>query len=843
MSHEAEPSGDSLSPDEWREAKELFCRVCESSPAVRGSILEAAGPSASVRAAVERLVHAHDSASGFLEDPLSPAPATADAAEPVQKLGPYDLFERLGEGGFGVVYRARQHTPIEREVAVKVLRPGLNTPEMLARFADERRYLARIDHPDIVKVLDAGVTPDGSAFVVMELVDGVPITRHAKSLSIHDRIRLMAHACWAVHAVHQKAIIHRDLKPTNMLVTEQSGETRIRIIDFGIAAAAERTERSGWTLTGAALGTPKYASPEQIAGDWGADIRTDVFALGMVLCEVLTGHLPREPAQGPERPATPPSRLADRGVTPRTDRLLRGDLDRIVLKCVAWDRELRYESAAALAKDLERYLAGLPVLATRPNTAYLARKFVSRHRVGVALALSAAASLAIGLLIALAGQREARRQRDAAEASTQRVAFISNFLLDAMLSTWDPDALGRAPQAGELELETIASRVAGGLEEDPEIMLALLERVGRLQNKTGDPDAAVETLQAAVDFAAGDAGTPTERLIDLRVRLFDIMWNDAESDRFAVIDAALEDAARVYGPDDPRYLRVKQRKPGSTEELERIVLAYEHMPGVDVDDHYSALQALAMRYRFSEAPERQIDLNKRRYELATGHYGPDHSATIAALGEYGEALAAHAPSQEAVDLLTRAYERSTELLGEGHFTTAIMRRSLAYAYGQIDRPAEGIRFALEDERVLREQYGEGSVRHANTLATLGTLYAEAGRNEIAADTLSKAVGYKRTQWSEGHPATVVHEVRLARVLVRLGRFDEAAEFAQAGLEHLDPKRWPAYFTDAALVRVALLRHRGEGDAAAELIHASMEALREAGADASILARLDAALAE
>ena len=286
----------------WVRARELFLELVDADEAYRVAALERLErEEPQIFEAVRKLLeHDQGTAPGTRPEPRLP--------QDVQ-VGPYELIDVIGEGGFGTVYRARQERPIVREVAVKILKVGLESPQMLARFEDERRFLARIDHPDVVKILDAGTAPDGRLYVAMELVRGAPITTFAREegLGLEERVALMMRVGRAVHQVHQRAVIHRDLKPSNILVTKIDGEACPRIIDFGIATAVAESERSGWTRIQGPVCTPGYASPEQLAGSDGIDIRTDVYALGAVLCQLLTGELPREGVTPTETPARVPS--------------------------------------------------------------------------------------------------------------------------------------------------------------------------------------------------------------------------------------------------------------------------------------------------------------------------------------------------------------------------------------------------------------------------------------------------------------------------------------------------------------------------------------------------------
>jgi WD40 repeat protein len=359
-------------------------------------------------------------------------------------IGPYRLLEKVGEGGMGEVWAAEQREPVRRRVALKIIKRGMDTKQVMARFEAERQALAMMNHPTVAKIFDAGETPRGRPYFVMEYVEGVPITEHCdrQRLTLKERLELFVQVCAGVQHAHQKAIIHRDLKPSNVLVTIQDGKPIPKIIDFGVAKATAQplTERTIYTQLGVLIGTPEYMSPEQaeMTGQ-SVDTRTDVYSLGVIIYELLVGTLPFDPRElrlagfdeirrkireeDPSRPSTKVTTLGDglsasarnRRIEPGTlTRLLRGDLDWITMKALEKDRSRRYGSPSDLAGDIERYLNSQPVVARPPSAWYRARKFVSRHVVGVGLGTLLIALLLVGITAtALFGMREARMRREA----------------------------------------------------------------------------------------------------------------------------------------------------------------------------------------------------------------------------------------------------------------------------------------------------------------------------------------------------------------------------------------------------------------------------------------------
>jgi eukaryotic-like serine/threonine-protein kinase len=406
---------------------------------------------ASLRDEVDRLLLAHPSAGQFLEPPAPVAEATADFVSRDEKsgviiAGRYKLLEPIGEGGMGSVWMAQQTEPVKRTVALKLIKEGMDTRAVLARFEAERQALALMDHPNIARVLDAGSTSDGRPFFVMELVKGVPITRYCddRKLTLRQRLELFIPVCQAVQHAHQKEVIHRDLKPSNVLVAQYDDRPVPKVIDFGVAKAAGQplTDHTLVTGFGAVVGTPEYMSPEQAQfNQLDIDTRSDVYALGVLLYELLTGSTPftrkelekvglleilrviRE--QEPPRPSTRlsiaetlPTLAANRGSEPRTlAGLLKNDLDWIVMKALEKDRNRRYETATGFAADVQRYLSGEAVQAHPPSTTYRVKKFARKHRVGIttAAAFVGLVIAAVGVIgsVAVIARRESVKARNA----------------------------------------------------------------------------------------------------------------------------------------------------------------------------------------------------------------------------------------------------------------------------------------------------------------------------------------------------------------------------------------------------------------------------------------------
>ncbi|MCI0746538.1 MAG: serine/threonine protein kinase [Verrucomicrobia subdivision 3 bacterium] len=386
-----------------------------------------------LRRRVEGLLAADASAGSFFADGASAlnqsALDLATAEQPGDRIGRYELQQKIGEGGCGVVFMAEQHEPIRRKVALKVIKLGMDTKSVIGRFEAERQALALMDHPNIAKVLDGGATDTGRPFFVMELVRGLRITEYCdeQKLSTHARLALFAQVCHAIQHAHQKGIIHRDIKPSNILVTTIDGAAIPKVIDFGIAKATNNqrlTDRTLFTAFEQFIGTPAYMSPEQAEmSGVDADTRADIYSLGVLLYELLTGCTPFDQKEllaagldemrrtireeDPPRPSTRLSTMAADTLTtaarhrhsepPKLIHQVRGDLDWIVMKCLEKDRSRRYQTANGLATDLKRYLTNEPVSARPPSRAYQLQKLVRRNRVAFAALAAVAAALVIGL--------------------------------------------------------------------------------------------------------------------------------------------------------------------------------------------------------------------------------------------------------------------------------------------------------------------------------------------------------------------------------------------------------------------------------------------------------------
>jgi serine/threonine protein kinase/tetratricopeptide (TPR) repeat protein len=441
---------------EFQRVKEVFLAALEKDAAGRPAFLaEACGSDADLRRQVDGLLAQHASAGSFLEGPAGdPSPTIDEHASELQGtiIGPYKLLQQIGEGGMGTVFMAEQNHPVQRKVALKIIKPGMDSHQVIARFEAERQALALMDHANIAKVFDAGTTAEGRPYFVMELVRGVPLTRYCDEhhLPPKQRLQLFVPVCQAVQHAHHKGIIHRDLKPSNVLVAEYDDKPVPKVIDFGVAKATgpKLTELTMYTEFGQVVGTLEYMSPEQAKlNALDIDTRSDIYTLGVLLYELLTGTTPFEQKrlkqvafdevlriireEEPPRPSTRldtteqlPAIAANRGLEPkRLSGLVRGELDWIVMRALEKDRNRRYDTASALAADIERYLADEPVHACPPSAWYRLRKAVHRHKSQVAAAVAMLVLVVLGAAASMwQAIRATRAEHRTSEALTRVTA-------------------------------------------------------------------------------------------------------------------------------------------------------------------------------------------------------------------------------------------------------------------------------------------------------------------------------------------------------------------------------------------------------------------------------------
>jgi serine/threonine protein kinase len=574
------------------DAKQIFLDTIEnySSDQWASAAQEACGEDARLRGRVAALLDAHRSSDPLLD--VAIAPATVDsplcAERPGIQIGQYKLLEEIGEGGMGTVFMAEQTSPVRRVVAVKIVKPGMDSKAVLARFEVERQALSVMDHPNIARVLDAGSTDSGRPFFVMELIKGIPITKYCDlhRLSLRQRLELFVPVCEAIQHAHQKGVIHRDIKPTNVLVAPYEGRAVPKVIDFGLAKAAGPSLANTTLMTrcGTVVGTPEYMSPEQAdLKNLDIDTRSDVYSLGALLYELLTGATPvdRKSLDGaailevlrivrevePPRPSAKlvssdalPSIAANRKSEPdKLVKLMRGDLDWVLLKALEKDRARRYGTAHDLARDIRRYLSDEVVEARPPSTSYRAWKFMRRHKMRVAAAGMVLLALLIGIAGTTAGFLRAEQQRRFAEDQQLRAEDMETLANERLTQVEaEKKKVEEEKQAALTTLDSLAKAymTAGKLQQ----AIKVFEQVRDAQVKKlgADNPATIGTVSnlAAAYLIAGRL----PQAIKLYEQVRDVVLKKVGTDQPETIEHLIDLAKAAGRPDEVKKWEAERAK-------------------------------------------------------------------------------------------------------------------------------------------------------------------------------------------------------------------------------------------------------------------------------------------
>jgi non-specific serine/threonine protein kinase/serine/threonine-protein kinase len=721
-----------------------------------------------------------------------------------ERVGPYRIVRLLGEGGMGRVYEAEQDEPVRRRVALKLTRGGLDPERIIARFHAERQALAVLDHPNIARVFDAGSTPEGRPWFAMELVEGEPITRWAqrRRLSLKQRIELLLPVCDAVQHAHRKGVIHRDLKPSNLLVVESDGVGVPKIIDFGIAKAIEAPLLAQSTATrfGELVGTPEYMSPEQAAlGAVDIDTRSDVYALGLVLYELLVGELPMSVEQvrryafdelcrriREDDTPRPSARLASVSQDTRASmasgdwaRRLRGDLDSVVLKALAKDREQRYGTAAALADDLRRFLDDQPVLATPPSLRYRIGKFVRRNAIASAAAVAVALALVAGTVVAGLGLLEARRAEARALAAQQTAEAATDFMV-RLFERADPRSEPGPPPSARDLLERGASRI-DALDLEPPVQARLLDVLGDASWALGDYEGAGPLIDRAIALRQSGPAADPRRLAFLLDRRGGLERDRAELDAAQASHrqalAVLEGAGLGASADAGRVLNnlgIVLRRSGR---LDEAVAVYER----------------ALANAIEQEPQPSGNAASARSNLAAVHqsrgdFAASRDMTLAALADFATLLPANHPhfgtlhsnialsARSLGDLPVALHHSRTaaahddQALPADHPDRAETLHGLAAVLIRLGRLDEARAELLEAQRLLVAALGPDHVR----LAVVADSLAEI--DLLAGDPAAAAAGFRAVLAGldgASQPASLRHRIGIGRKLATsLRRLDQ-----------------------------------------------------------------------
>jgi serine/threonine protein kinase len=709
-----------------------------SSPEERAAYLDAAcGPDQQLRARVEALLRAHQQAGQFLQgDTSAPEPVAAGEQPPREGpgtlIGPYKLLQQIGEGGMGAVWMAEQQQPVRRMVAVKVIKPGQDNYQVLARFEAERQALALMDHPHIAKVLDAGTTQGGRPYFVMELVKGIPITRFCdeRHLSPRERLELFIPVCQAVQHAHQKGIIHRDLKPSNVLVALYDGRPVPKVIDFGVAKAIGQklTERTLFTAFGALVGTLEYMSPEQAElNQLDIDTRSDVYSLGVLLYELLTGTTPLDRKRlkegailellriirevEPPRPSarlsssdTLPNVAANRGTEPaKLTKLVRGELDWIVMKALEKDRGRRYETANAFARDVQRYLHDEPVEACPPSAGYKLHKFVRKNKRMFVTAAAFALLLVVGTVVSVALAFRATRAEHLAQSRLEEevkaraeAEAVREFFVEDMIGWAAPDRKMGRPVTVDKVLDGAERAVGSRFQDQPLTEAAVRLMLGRVYYDLGQNDKAVEHLRRAQALFTDHLGSRHRRTLEtMNVLGYTISVMGRHEDAARVLEEAAELGRQALGPEDHETLwslyhlagvRNIQGNHAAAENMLRGVLEVrQRLQGESHAATIVAKQDLGLViWNKGENLQESKKLLEEAVQASRRFQGPDHPLTLLGEGNLAEVMSATGQETAAIKLLDQSLERIHKVSGPNHFRTISVGISLASCLA--DRP-------------------------------------------------------------------------------------------------------------------------------------------------------------
>lgn len=779
------PMTDPTDPDRWPFVEGIF-HAARALPADERAafIARACGDDSDLRGRVEELVgadgdwvsqHVAGAVDAAIDDRTDPGRALPAGT----RLGPYRVIERLGEGGMGEVHLAEQEEPIRRKVALKLIKLGMDTKHVIARFESERQALALMSHPNVARVFDAGSTERGRPYFAMEYVQGQPITAYCDEnrLTTEQRLRLFARVCEGVQHAHQKGIVHRDIKPSNVLVQVESGGPVPKIIDFGVAKATDRrlTEKTLHTQLDAVIGTPAYMSPEQ-AERSGTDVdtRTDVYSLGVLLYELLVGSLPFEAAgleeirkrirtEEPSRPSTRVSQLESsgsnsarsRGTDPRTlVRALRGDLDWIALRALEKDRTRRYQTPEALAADILRHLAHEPVEAGPPGAGYRFRKFARRNRTLLGAAIVTSLAVLVGLTAAVLGFLEAREESARAEREARKATAINTFLVRDLLAEAAPE---NNPVESDLTVRTLLDRAAAKLDDAfpdvPEIRAAVRGTVADTYYTLGSYPEAERQWRRAAETLESTLGAPHPDTLHARSCIGLVL--SAQGDGKA--------AETIY-----RDVLARIEAGGSPEPIE---------PAFRFTVVNNLAEALRAQGDLSGAETLHVEnLAQRREAL-----GPDHEDTLETMNNLAAILYMSGRPEEAEPMFAETWERRRELLGPEHPLTLVTMSNLAVVRKRLGKLAEAEplqRLALEaDRRILGPDHPDT----VTDMHNLANLLAAQEKFDEAEELYRETLALRRRVLPDGHPYTASTLEALGVALVRTDRADEAEELHREAL--------------------------------------------------------------
>jgi len=874
-----------VTPGQYERVRDVYLAARETEPAERAAFLDnACGGDDVVRLEVESLLASAEKADTFLktpalgtgfavDDPALHTPgkqvagldvaghpeATGPRTHP-ERLGQYKILDVLGEGGMGVVYRAEQERP-RRTVALKVIKPGVESRETRKRFEHEGQVLGRLQHPGIAQVYETGTADAGRGpqpFFAMELVHGVPLTEYARDrrLDIPARLELVAKVCEAVHHAHQKGVIHRDLKPGNILV-DATGQPKI--LDFGVARAMDADVRTVTlqTAAGQLIGTIAYMSPEQIEGDPGdLDTRSDVFSLGVICYELLTGHLPVDISAKTIPQAARAIIEQEPASLCSFSRVFRGDVETIVAKVLEKDRDRRYQSASDFADDIRRYLSDQPIAARPVTTIYQLRKFARRNKGLVAGVLGMFLALAAGTIVStclaiwafdaeeLAQQRfkDAEQARKLAEerraealTETARAKAVSDFLV-RMLGHVSPEvAMGRDVSLLRTVLDDAAGDIQTDLVEYPDVQAGIHYIIGTVYRNISSYDAAAEHLKEAHRLRAEHLGEAHADTLASLGGLAQVLWDQGRLDEAEEMYAALiAEYRRTFGDahretlvaryDHAGVLKESGRSDEAEEELREVLSAMQtHLDEHDnaVLDAMNGLAVIALGHeRFVEAEE----LLRTLVERWTDAEGMKHPKRIRALRNLATVVQERGNLAESASLSRELLALHREVFGEDHhdtIRTKINLSSVLRELGQLDEAETIADEALEQAtRVLGPE-------HPDTLKAtshLGIILRIAGKLDAARPHLEHAVELSQKLYGPENPSTLNSLSSLAGLLYEQRDLEEAEKIMRRVVDGLRAAQGERSFSVLSATNNlgALLAELGKLDEAEKMLQGLVE---------------------
>ncbi|HQR08989.1 MAG TPA: serine/threonine-protein kinase [Gemmatales bacterium] len=817
--------------------RELFFTLLDVPVTERVPFLQQKAEDEGQRQRVEELLNAHLAAGGFLADQNRSPSKTEPASPLLDHAGQiiaqrYKLLEPLGEGGMGTVWKAEQLEPVRRLVAIKLIKRGMDSKQVIARFDAERQALAMMDHPNIARIHDGGAMSDGRPYFVMELVAGIPLTRYCdeKKLTITSRLQLFTQICQAVQHAHQKGILHRDLKPGNLMVTEHDGQPILKVIDFGLAKAIQPsmmlTDQTLNTSAGTVVGTPLYMAPEQVERNaLDIDTRADIYALGVILYELLTGTTPLERErlrtaawdevkrlireEEPPKPSTRlssteglPSIASQRDMEPaRLGRFLRGDLDWIVMKTLEKDRDRRYASANALAEDVNRFLNHEPVSAGPPSAAYKIQKFVRRHRGGVLAATVMLLLLIAGTIGTTWGMLTAQQQRDRAvdaekdvrqqkelveqeaNKSNAVIEFLQKDLFEQANLHHQPKEAGE--RAADLKVRTLLDRASvkmeGKFEKSPSTEIILRYTIGDVYLRLGLYPEAEKHLLRALELSEKHMAAGDSKIATVRASLAYLRERQGQfSESSKLYDSANETMKRLEGSDNPETftqllntakLLNEQRKDKEAEKLTREVLTHSSKlkPMTLAMAQHELATALWKQGQLKEAESYfRLALESRLKEL-----GPDHPHVLANQNNLALVLMEQGQLKEAEALFRKSQVHLDAKLGKDHPDNLQARSNFAVVLQKEGKLEEAAAMMAE---VLKQKIAKFGPDHPNTLSTrhnLACVYQAQKKNAEAEKLLVENVPYCEKKFGKTNPNTMTVKYVLAVVLSDLEKYAQA----------------------------------------------------------------------